>query len=156
MKTIDKLKLVSVSFLLTAFSSAIAQDAMDDEADVWAVVEEQWAADEKGDNKWIERLLTDDFSGWGHNSPAPRTKASTEMWDRFNDTQGKPVMHELYPLAIVVHDNVAVAHYLYSTAFEDNDGKTEVINGRYSDVLVRTEDGWKFIAWHGGGDSNDD
>jgi hypothetical protein len=45
---------------------------------------------------------------------------------------------------------------LYSTAFEDNDGKTEVINGRYSDVLVRTEDGWKFIAWHGGGDSNDD
>jgi ketosteroid isomerase-like protein len=156
MKTIDKLKLVSVSFLLTAFSSAIAQDAMDDEADVWAVVEEQWAADEKGDKKWIERLLTDDFSGWGNNSPAPRTKASTEMWDRFNDKQGKSVMHELYPLAIVVHDNIAVAHYLYSTAFEDKEGKTEVTNGRYSDVLVRTEDGWKFIAWHGGGDSDDD
>jgi ketosteroid isomerase-like protein len=156
MKTIDKLKLVSVSFVLTAFSSAIAQDAMDDEADVWAVVEEQWAADEDGDKKWIERLLTDDFSGWAKNSPAPRTKASTEMWDRFNDKQGKSVMHELYPLAIVVHDNIAVAHYLYSTAFEDKEGKIEVTNGRYSDVLVKTEDGWKFIAWHGGGDSNDD
>ena len=23
---------------------------------------------------------------------------------------------------------------------------------RYTDVLVRTEDGWKFLAWHGGDD----
>jgi len=25
-------------------------------------------------------------------------------------------------------------------------------NGRYTDILVRKEDGWKFIAWHGGDD----
>jgi len=25
-------------------------------------------------------------------------------------------------------------------------------NGRYSDVLVRTDDGWKFLTSHGGDD----
>ena len=77
---------------------------------------------------------------------------STRMWDRFESTQGKAVAHELYPLSIVVHGNVAVAHYLYTNAFEDKDGDVEVSNGRYTDVLVRTDSGWKFLAWHGGDD----
>jgi ketosteroid isomerase-like protein len=74
------------------------------------------------------------------------------MWDRYTDKQGSLEEHELYPLAIVVHGDVAVAHYLYSSAYEDKDGESEINNGRYTDVLVRTEDGWKFLAWHGGDD----
>ncbi len=156
MKITSILRLATATFLITAFGSAIAQDTLDDQADVWAVVEEQWDADEKGDKKWIDRLLADDFSGWGNNSPAPRNKASTKMWDRFNNEQSKPLMHELYPLAIVVHDNIAVAHYLFTNATENKEGEVDVSNGRYSDVLIRTDDGWKFIAWHGGNDASDD
>lgn len=131
---------------------AMAQEDSDDQADVWAMVEEQWDAEEKGDKRWIDRLLNEDFAGWGKNSPAPRSKSSTKMWDRFSDEQGRMVAHELYPLAIIVRDNVAVAHYLYSNAYEDKDGKVELSNGRYSDVLIRTEEGWRFLAWHGGDD----
>ena len=69
------------------------------------------------------------------------------MWDRFNDTQGEVVAHELSPMAIVIHGDVAVAHYLYTSAFENKDGEVEVNNGRYSDILVRTQDGWKFLSW---------
>jgi ketosteroid isomerase-like protein len=65
---------------------------------------------------------------------------------------GRVVRYELYPLSITVHGDVAVAHYLYSTAFKKKDGDIEMSNGRYTDVLVRTEDGWKFLAWHGGDD----
>ena len=65
-------------------------------------------------------------------------------------------MHELYPLDIVVHGDVAVAHYLYSNAFEDKEGKIKVSNGRYSDVLIKTDAGWKFISWHGGDDEDSD
>ena len=116
------------------------------------MVEAQWDAEEKGDKRWIDRLLSDDFTGWGKTSPAPRSKSSTKMWDRFSDEQGRMVAHELYPLAIIVHEDVAIAHYLYSSAYEDKDGKVELNNGRYSDVLVRTADGWQFLAWHGGDD----
>jgi ketosteroid isomerase-like protein len=138
--------------LLTAIGTASAQDAGDDPADVWSVVESQWNAEEKNDKKWLDRMLTEDFEGWGKNSPAPRDRSSTKMWDRFADEQGKTVAHELYPLSIIVHDDLAIAHYLYTNAFEDKDGEIEVKNGRYTDVLVRTEEGWKFIAWHGGDD----
>ena len=148
----EALKLVLTSVFLLSFTSAFAQETSDDSADVWSVIEEEWNADEKGDRKWPDRLLTDDFSGWGKDSPAPRSKSSTKMWDRFGEQLGKMVAHELYPLSIVVHDDVAVAHYLYSSAFEPKDGDIEMSSGRYTDVLVRSDDGWKFLTWHGGDD----
>jgi ketosteroid isomerase-like protein len=130
--------------------TVLAQDEAEDSASVWSVVEQQWEAVVQNDKKWTDRFLAENFSGWPNNSPAPRNKASTKMWDRFNDSQGDVVAHELYPLAIIIHEDVAVAHYLYSSAFKDNDGDVEVNNGRYSDILVRTADGWKFLSWHGG------
>ena len=62
------------------------------------------------------------------------------------------VEHELYFQNIVVHGDVAVAHYLFSSAYQDNDDEVEMSSGRYTDVLIRTDEGWKFIAWHGGDD----
>jgi len=148
----EALTLVLTSVLLLGIATASAQDTIDDSADVWAIIEEEWNADEKGDRKWPDRLLTDDFSGWGTDSPAPRSKSSIKMWDRFSERLGKMVAHELYPLSIVVHEDVAIAHYLYSSAFESKDGDIEMNSGRYTDVLVRSDGGWKFIAWHGGDD----
>ncbi len=141
---------VALIALLTCLPS-FAQESTD-AADVWTIVEEQWNAEESGDKRWADRMLAENFTGWGTNSPAPRSKDSTKMWDRFNKTQGKNVIHELYPLSIVIEGDVAVAHYLYSAAYEGKDGEVEINNGRYTDVLIRTEDGWKFIAWHGGDD----
>jgi ketosteroid isomerase-like protein len=116
------------------------------------IIEDQWNADEKGDKRWPERLLTDDFSGWDKSSPAPRSKSSTIYWNRFSERQGETVAHELYPLSILVRGDTAIAHYLYTTAFETRDGEIEVTNGRFTDVLVRTDEGWKFLSWHGGAD----
>jgi ketosteroid isomerase-like protein len=146
------LKLVLTGVFLLSLTSAYAQESADDSANVWSVIEEEWNADEKGDKKWPDRLLTDDFSGWGKDSPAPRSKSSTKMWDRFSDELGEMLAHELYPLSIVVHGDVAVAHYLYSSAFQSKDGDIEMSNGRYTDVLVRSDDGWMFLTWHGGDD----
>jgi len=148
----DKLKLTVTAAFLMMTATAIAQDSDDDQADVWATIEGQWDSDEKGDKEWMELLLAENFSGWGKDSPAPRSKSSSIMWDRFSDEQGQMIAHELYPLAIVVEGDLAVAHYLYSSAYEDKDEEVELSNGRYTDILVRTDDGWKFIAWHGGDD----
>ncbi|MGI9235181.1 MAG: YybH family protein [Woeseiaceae bacterium] len=154
MKIHNALRLIVPGIVLLGFSSAFAQtdDQVSDQADVWAQIEQQWNAVEKRDTKWIDRLLTEDFSGWGNDSPAPRNKASTKMWTRFNNEISEMVAHELYPLSIVVHNDVAIAHYMYSSASKQKskDGKIETTNGRYTDILVRTDEGWKFIAWSGG------
>ncbi len=148
-----KLTLLSGVLFVAAFGTAAAQESTDDEADVILTIERQWEAEERGDKDWLDSMLVDKFTGWQKDAPVPRSKASTKMWDRFNDEQGKTIAHELYFQNIVVHGDVAIAHYLYTSAFEEKEKKkVEVSNGRYTDILVRTEDGWKFIAWHGGDD----
>jgi ketosteroid isomerase-like protein len=141
------------TMVLIASGTLLAQDTPDDAA-VWSVVERQWEASMAGDTKWAESLLAEDFTGWGKDQPAPRTKESVKMWQKFESRQWKGKMHELYPLSIVVHGDMAVVHYLYSNAGEDAEGKTQVVTGRYTDILVRVEGKWKFIAWHGGSDND--
>ena len=145
-------KLVLILVGSTLLSAASAQDATDDEADVLLTIEREWEASRKGDQDKIDDMLTEDFMGWGKTSPAPRSKTSTSNWSRFSTEMGRIVRYEIYPLSVTVRGDVAVAHYLYSTAFKDKKGEIEISNGRYTDVLVRTEDGWKFVAWHGGDD----
>ena len=151
-------KLLSLAAVFLSANAVFAQDDADttsqDEADVWEIVEEQWNAEENGDREWPDRLLTDDFAGWPKNSPAPRGKLSVKMWDRFTEQEGALVAHELYPYRIIVRDDVAVAHYLFSSAFKTKDGDIVRNNGRYTDILVRTPNGWRFLAWHGGNDDD--
>ena len=156
MISLRTVSILAGSFVVFVGGAAQAQesDAVSDQADVWAVVENQWNAQEKGDRKWVDELLTEDFTGWGKESPAPRGKASTKMWNRFAAQISEMVAHELYPLSINVNGDVAIAHYLYTSATKDKDGEIETDNGRYTDVLLRTSDGWKFIAWHGGPDDD--
>ena len=152
MKFSNMLMLTLTGIFLFLGNATFAQETSQDEADVWSVVEEAWNADENGDREWPENLLANDFSGWEKNIPVPRGKSSIKMWDRFNEQIGKMVAHELYPYHIVVNGDTAVAHYLYTTAFKAKNGDIKMSNGRYSDTLIRTDDGWKFLAWHGGDD----
>jgi ketosteroid isomerase-like protein len=145
---------VALLCVLTA-GLAQSQEAADDQVAVWAVIERQWAAESAGDEEWIDDLLTADFVGWPNESPAPRTRASTRMWNELSRSQWKPLVHELYPLSIVVRGDTAIAHYLYSNAGETPDGKTITRTGRFTDVLVRAERAWKFLSWHGGDDNVD-
>lgn len=152
MNSLRHLQLAVSAAALLLCGAVSAQDERDDATDVWIAVEAQWDAVEKGDDTWIDERLMDEFYGWRKNSPAPRSKASTRKWDRFNATQGKSVAHELYPLEIVIHEDTAIVHYLYTTAFEEKDGEVKVNRGRFTDILVRTDDGWRFLGWHGGHD----
>lgn len=137
---------------LFVLTSAVAQEVRDHEADVLLTIERAWEANRKGDHDDFDAMLLDNFMGWSKTSPAPRSKTSTSRWHRLNDDVGRVQRYELYPLWVTVQDDVAVAHYLYSIAIKNKDGEIEMSNGRYSDVLLRTDDGWKFLAWHGGRD----
>ena len=140
--------------LLWSAGAAMAQGSVDDQAAVWATVEEIWSAEERGSDDWVDRMLAADFMGWPKTSPAPRSKGSIRMWARFNADQNKGLTHELYPLSIVVHGNTAVVHYLYTSAVQDKNKRTVMENGRFTDVLVRDGDQWKVLSWHGGPDSH--
>jgi len=142
-----------LTFLLAMMlPAANAQDTRDDEADVLLTIERLWEAERKGDQDRVDEMLTDNFMAWGKSSPAPRAKGSRSSWARIGEQVGRMIHYELYPLSITVEGDTAIAHYLYSSAFKPKDGSIEMSNGRYTDILVRTDNGWRFIAWHGGDD----
>ena len=143
---------ILAGMFLLASGNAVAQGSADDQAAVWAAVEAIWAAEESGSDAWVEDMLSADFVGWPKNSPAPRSKSSVRLWNNFNQDQTSGITHELYPLSIVVHGDMAIVHYLYSNAVQTRDKKTEVSTGRFTDILVRDDGVWKFISWHGGDD----
>lgn len=136
--------------VLFSGTTALAQNIVDDEADVLLTIERAWEASRKGDHDAVGDMLANNYMGWGAYSPAPRSKNSTMKWMRLSDAMGEVVHYELYPLSITVNGDVAVAHYLYSVATEGKAEQVEVSDGRYTDVLIRTDEGWKFLASHGG------
>lgn len=151
MQTVFRLAAAMPLLLLLPVAPATAQSSVD-EAAVWSVIEQQWRAEKRGDNRWVEDLLTGDFVGWPKESPAPRNKTSTRLWNEFNSRRTKLLEFELYPQSIVIHGDMAVVHYLYTTAIEERGGDVDTSNGRYTDILVRDDGAWKFVAWHGGDD----
>jgi len=140
------------ALVLGLLPAALLAQGSSDEAAVWSAVERQWRAVQGDDASWVEEMLSGDFVGWPSGSPAPRNKTSTRLWNDFDSRQTELLEFELYPLSIIVHGNMAVVHYLYTAAREEDDEVT-TRNGRFTDVLVRDDDDWKFIAWHGGDDA---
>lgn len=138
------------SLVLFCLTSPLAAQTLSDDSAVWSVIERSWQAEQQGNTKWVEQLLSADFVGWGNEAPAPRDKASTRLWNSFTAKQVEMLEYELYPLSIVVHGDMAVAHYLFSAASKPKGEPVAMTNGRYTDVLVRIDGEWKYIAWHGG------
>ena len=147
-----KLTLCTILLGACLLGSGIARAQTSDDSAVWTVIERSWQAEQRGDQKWIDELLSPDFVGWSSESPAPRDKGSTRLWNSFSSKQTKMLEHELYPLSIIVHGDMAVAHYLFSSASKTKGENVKTVHGRYTDVLVRSDGQWKFIAWHGGAD----
>ena len=135
---------------------ALAQTWSNGQLEVWDVIQTQWQASMEEDATWPERLLHESFLGWANENPAPRDEASTDKWNRYDVENSTTLMQELYPVGIIVQGNTAVAHYFYSTSTENRKEERKTTHGRYTDVLVRDGGTWRFIAWHGGDDPEND
>jgi hypothetical protein len=148
------LTVLSVCLVLSAPS--LAQSWSEEQLEVWNFIQGQWDATMKKDPGWVEQTLHEKFQGWAWENPAPRDKAATAAWERYSSANSTTLVQSLHPLRIVVAGDTAVAHYVYSTASENHEGKRETTHGRYTDILVRTDGKWRFLAWSGGDQPDDD
>jgi len=130
--------------------SATAQDWGADQTEVWTTIVAQWEASKAEDPTWPATLLHSSFLGWTDVNPMPQNQAAVEKWQRYSSENSETLVQQLYPVGIVVVGSTAVAHYYYSTATEARDGKRKTTHGRYTDVLIKQDGKWIFIAWRGG------
>ena len=148
MNAAKTLRLILLAWL--CWSTPISAQTLSDDSAVWSVIEQSWQAERQGSTKWVDQLLSADFVGWSTDAPAPRDKSSTRLWNAFGAKQTEMLEYELYPLSIIVHGDTAVAHYLFSAATKPKGQPVEMTEGRYTDVLVRVDGEWRYLAWHGG------
>ena len=155
MRNETKAAVLLVACALLAATSH-ARSWTDAQAEVWQAVLDSYAEINAGDVGWSDRWVTPDAVGWGPGYPMPRDRDSLKRWDTYQFSGGRNHLAEYYPVAIVVHDTTAIAHYYISTASEDREGKHTITHGRCTDILVREGASWKFLGWHCGDEPGSD
>jgi len=151
--SIRYLSLGLLSLALAAFGpEASAQTWSSDQQEIWRLEEQQWKLAAAKDSSWIETMVHPSLSYWDSAWPAPQTKASLLMWDRYNNSNATVLQQEIFPIAITITGNIAVVQYRYSIARETYKKDREMVTGRYTDVLIKEGTRWLFIAWAGGDD----
>lgn len=142
----SKMLLVVLSMLVCA-GAVHAQTWTAEQTAVWEASAATWEKDKNKDDSWMTDDTHSAVSAWGHDYPAPRGRDSIVRWAKINQQSQTMVGYDLAPVAISVAGDTAIAHYYYSTASRDADGKTETTHGRCSDTMVREDGRWLFLGW---------
>lgn len=142
------LALTAIGFITLSAGAADAQSWTKEQSAVWDVVLNSYKDIDARDAKWSDKWVFADAMVWGSGYPMPRGRDSIKRWDAYQFSKDRSHVADYSPAAIVVHGSTAVAHYYYSNASEDKDGKHETTHGRCTDVLAKDDKSWKFIAWH--------
>jgi len=154
MKRIFQLVCVTGALALLVLP-AQAQEWSAEQLEVWETVTTLWQLEAAEDPAWRD-MLHDSFIGWVDESPAPHDKGTTVRFLDAEAGQLRVVVQDMKPAAIVVVGNTAVAHYFHVSIIEYPDGERETTYGRQTDVLTRTEDGWRYVSWSGDERSDED
>ncbi len=142
--------LIAVLILLTP-TATFAQDWTTEERQVLDRVEQCIDFFNTDQFDGIMDCIHDDFSGWVYGDPVLRGKNNFATLGRFFMENLSTSAAEFRPLDVMVLGDVAVVHYYTYTIY---DGSMNVSRDRWTDILVKEDDGaWRWIADHGGTDS---
>lgn len=140
-----------VTALLATLPSAVsAGDWSAEQKEVWDAIEtcdQAYAA--KNSEAFLD-CIHDDFSGWLYSEPVPRGKAAFEKVGMYMFKTRDVLATELRPIDIKVYGNFAVIHYFFVNMTKDQDGKESYEQGRWTDVMLKEDGKWRWIADHGG------
>jgi ketosteroid isomerase-like protein len=134
--------------LLVLAGAAEAQQWTTEEQELWEWEESCWASQD------LDAIMTcfhEDFVGWGIDSSVPTTKEDRRpFFARDFETQ-ELVFLSLKPLNIMIQGNMAVITYLATTTSHDvRTGQETTSTQRWTDVALRENGRWAWIADHGG------
>lgn len=147
---------IALGLLAISAGPAGAQTWTKAQTEVWDVVLKSYADIDAGKADWSDKWVLAKAMVWGPSYPMPRSRESVKRWDAYQFPNGTTHVSEYSPAAIVVHESTAVAHYYYSNATEDKEGKRETTHGRCTDILAKDGKNWRFIAWHCGDEPDND
>ena len=104
----------------------------------------------KDKNKWLDDFH-DSYKGWSVGSEFLNTKEDNIKWNNYTWGKDEVLFWDITPIGVVLHDNIAVVHYYYTTISKNkNNGKETTEKGKWTDVIINDGGKWKLVADHGG------
>ncbi len=147
------ISLCLLSLAAGAFAGAAsAQTWSAEQQEIWRFEEQQWKMAAAKDLTWVDTMVHANASVWGTAQPGPQGKASIARWSRYDSSTTTVLEQEIFPLSIVITGNIAVVNYRYMVANENYKKERETVTGRYTDILIKDDGRWQFLAWAGGDD----
>lgn len=146
-----------LALLLSAFlpTVAAAQTWTTEQQEIWTLEQQQWQMSKDKDLTWIDKMVHPNLTFWDVDEPGPQNKASLARWSRYSSSATTVLEQELFPIAVTITGNLAIAQYRYTVIRENYKKEREHVTGRYTDVLLKDGNRWLFIAWSGGDDPKD-
>ena len=143
---------VALAGVLAVAGPASAQTWSPEQQELWSFEQHQWQMEKDKDSSWIETMVHPNLRYWGIGQPMPQDKASLARWNRYTGSTGSVLEQEIFPISATITGNVAVMQYHYQIARENYKKERETVTGHYTDVLLKENGKWLFIAWEGGDD----
>jgi len=142
---------VALSLMLCGFAGAAGAQAWSaEQQEIWKVEEQQWKMAAAKDLSWMDTMVHPNLRYWETGEPMPRDKASLKHWGRYSSENATVLEQEIFPISATITGNIAVVQYNYVVARENHKKDRETVTGQYTDVLVKENGRWLFIAWAGG------
>jgi ketosteroid isomerase-like protein len=143
---------VAPAFVLALLASSVlsAQELTPAQEEVWQAIE---ACQANFANENLDGALDcfhEDFSGWRYGDPVPRSKSTTAKFMPVDFQSTETLAFDLRPISIRVFGDFAVAHYFLATATRDHNGDILRERVQWTDVLIRQNGRWRWVADHGG------
>jgi uncharacterized protein DUF4440 len=140
--------LKSIPFLLVLVAGAVANEAGNDEAQVWKLEKAYWEYVKANDLERYRALWNENFLGWPYLSPAPVRKDHITDWITSNTSKGvKLQSYSIEQLAIQLTRDIAANHYRIKMTWsgpKPTDTKSETF--RIHHTWLRSGDTWQILA----------
>jgi len=146
MKTLVKGILLTLCLTLLSSAQLFGQEWSEEQKEVLAEVEGLWQAWIDGDINKIQSFVADDFRGWKEGFHATYTLKEIQPWDEHWLQKNKLVFFHLYPFAIDIHDDVAIAFCSFQLVSEQKDGPDKVEQGKWTNIYKKIDGKWLLIA----------
>ena len=143
---------ISIAFITIAIALPLSIQAQETpaEQEAWDALVECSGAWDRGDLETGLACTHDDFVGWRLEDPVPRTKESSKMIDLYLAETSETKASALRPLSVKVYGNMAIIHYYYMGIVAVQGGEDERITYRWTDIMIKEDGKWQWIADHGG------
>lgn len=138
--------LLAVAVLFAGPAYGQAPTWSEEQAEVWAVIEQSWEDDVAENGNWPADYAHGAFLSWGGAQLAPRDLETYARWERMNEEVVETFWYEITPLGIVVEGDTAVAMYAALVGEQGENNEREMSTSRIVETLVRDGRRWKFVA----------